>query len=114
MIMCKSDLTWALKHRAFFQQQIKMALHRATAALVGLIMYLLPSHAYVRGVSVAGECSKTPVTAAAASLSPCAGAAKSPHGKVPPAGGSRVGALLRKVADSGFPFKWADNFPNIG
>ncbi|KAL8168352.1 hypothetical protein V2J09_009851 [Rumex salicifolius] len=43
----------------------------------------------------AGECGRTPVSSAAASMSPCLGAAANVRGKVPAACCGRVGALIR-------------------
>ncbi|CAN0929844.1 hypothetical protein LINGRAHAP2_LOCUS37300 [Linum grandiflorum] len=40
-------------------------------------------------------CGRTPIKSAAASLSPCLGAAKNPRGPVPPACCSRVGGLIK-------------------
>ncbi|CAH2041412.1 unnamed protein product [Thlaspi arvense] len=42
-----------------------------------------------------GACGRTPINTAAASLSPCLGAAKNARVKVPPACCAKVGALLR-------------------
>ncbi|OVA14518.1 Bifunctional inhibitor/plant lipid transfer protein/seed storage helical domain [Macleaya cordata] len=60
-----------------------------------IIILLLATHAYVKEAVAAGECGKTPISNAAASLSPCLGAAGSISAKVPPVCCSRVGMLLR-------------------
>ncbi|KAF8389647.1 hypothetical protein HHK36_024166 [Tetracentron sinense] len=64
-------------------------------SLVALTIFLLASHAFVHEIDAAGECGKTPISAAAASLSPCAGAAKSLKAKVPPTCCSKVTALIK-------------------
>ncbi|XP_042502976.1 non-specific lipid transfer protein GPI-anchored 15 [Macadamia integrifolia] len=63
--------------------------------LVTMTLLLLLSLAYIQGIDAAGECGKTPINSAAASLSPCISAAKSAKGKVPPACCTRVAALIK-------------------
>ncbi|KAF5939635.1 hypothetical protein HYC85_023894 [Camellia sinensis] len=47
------------------------------------------------GIGAAGECGKTPLPSAAASLSPCLAAAKNAAAKVPPTCCTKVYALLK-------------------
>ncbi|KAL5554167.1 hypothetical protein UlMin_041568 [Ulmus minor] len=47
------------------------------------------------GVDAAGECGKTPIRSAAASLSPCLSSAKNAKSKVPPACCAKVGGLIK-------------------
>ncbi|KAJ4710196.1 Protease inhibitor/seed storage/lipid transfer protein family protein [Melia azedarach] len=49
----------------------------------------------VKEIEAAGECGKTPIRSAAASLSPCLGAAGNARSPVPPICCSKVGALIR-------------------
>lgn len=65
-----------------------------TPPLVAMVIFLLASNAYVKETLAAGECGKTPLNVAAASLSPCAGAAQNAKVKVPPACCSRIQTLL--------------------
>lgn len=71
-----------------------MASSTVTPSLVAMIIFLLASHAYVKEAHAAGECGKTPVNVAAASLSPCVGAAQNATAKVPPACCSKIQTLL--------------------
>ncbi|KAK3421401.1 hypothetical protein EUGRSUZ_G02057, partial [Eucalyptus grandis] len=57
-------------------------------------MVLVISNGLVQKASAAGECGRTPIGSAAASLSPCLGAAKDARAKVPPACCTRVNALI--------------------
>lgn len=69
--------------------------YRTKACIVSLIvMLLVVSNGFVRDVDGAGECGKTPIKTAAASLSPCLGAAKNTRAKVPPICCGKVGALI--------------------
>ncbi|KAG9457636.1 hypothetical protein H6P81_002144 [Aristolochia fimbriata] len=61
---------------------------------VAMFLFLLASHAYIHLASAAGECGRTPINSAAASLTPCLGASKSRTAKVPPACCSKISALL--------------------
>ncbi|KAM7463355.1 hypothetical protein LguiA_031476 [Lonicera macranthoides] len=58
-------------------------------------MYLLVSQAFVHKVHGAGECGRTPIPTAAASLSPCLSVAKNARAKVPPMCCAKVGALIK-------------------
>ncbi|KAI3442757.1 Potassium transporter [Psidium guajava] len=60
-----------------------------------ILMVLVISNGLVQEASAAGECGRTPVQSAAASLSPCLGAAKNARAKVPPACCAKVNALIR-------------------
>ncbi|KAL5995460.1 hypothetical protein ACLOJK_025522 [Asimina triloba] len=60
-----------------------------------MIVTLLASHTCIQVALAAGECGKTPVNQAAASLTPCIGASKNPNAKVPPACCTRVAALIQ-------------------
>ncbi|KAK6931713.1 Bifunctional inhibitor/plant lipid transfer protein/seed storage helical domain [Dillenia turbinata] len=55
---------------------------------------MIASNTLVHEVGAAGECGKTPVTTAAASLSPCLGAAGNAMAKVPPMCCTKVTALM--------------------
>ncbi|MED6112931.1 hypothetical protein PIB30_066222 [Stylosanthes scabra] len=66
------------------------------ASIVTLMVLLLTSNnVMIMVVESAGECGRTPIGSAAASLSPCLGATKDVRAKVPPACCARVSALLR-------------------
>ncbi|MED6198294.1 hypothetical protein PIB30_064864 [Stylosanthes scabra] len=66
------------------------------ASIVTLMVLLLTSNNVMMiVVESAGECGRTPIGSAAASLSPCLGATKDVRAKVPPACCARVSALLR-------------------
>ncbi|XP_057495875.1 non-specific lipid transfer protein GPI-anchored 2 [Actinidia eriantha] len=60
-----------------------------------LIAYLLASHAFLDLAGAAGECGKTPIQAAAATLSPCLAAAGNAKAKVPPTCCTKVNALIK-------------------
>ncbi|CAL5354506.1 hypothetical protein CsSME_00042816 [Camellia sinensis var. sinensis] len=64
-------------------------------SFVTITLYLLISQAFVHVVRAAGECGKTPVPSAAASLSPCMAAAGNAAAKVPPTCCTKVGALIK-------------------
>ncbi|KAJ4961436.1 hypothetical protein NE237_021346 [Protea cynaroides] len=64
-------------------------------SIVAMILLLLVLLTFIQGTYAAGECGKTPISSAAASLSPCLAAAKTARGKVPPACCTRVAALLK-------------------
>ncbi|KAF8021070.1 hypothetical protein BT93_G1481 [Corymbia citriodora subsp. variegata] len=50
---------------------------------------------FIWEVSAAGECGRTPISSAFASLSPCLGAARDPQAKVPLACCTKVSALIQ-------------------
>ncbi|XP_022775707.1 uncharacterized protein LOC111317540 [Durio zibethinus] len=62
---------------------------------VALFVFYISSMVFIKDVEGAGECGKTPISSAAASLSPCLGAAGNAKAKVTPACCSKVGALLK-------------------
>ncbi|KAI4313600.1 hypothetical protein L6164_026564 [Bauhinia variegata] len=68
---------------------------KVRASLVAVLVILLASEVLIWEAEAAGECGKTPIGSAAASLSPCLGAAGNVRAKVPPACCAKVGALLR-------------------
>ncbi|KAG8503482.1 hypothetical protein CXB51_001455 [Gossypium anomalum] len=72
-----------------------MALSLNPYCLVVLFLFWISLNALVSDVGAAGECGRTPIRSAAASLSPCLGAARNARAKVPPACCAKVGALLR-------------------
>lgn len=72
-----------------------MALISLKPWLVVLFVLLICSEVFVRDAYAAGECGRTPIRSAAASLSPCLGAARNARAKVPPACCAKVGALLK-------------------
>jgi hypothetical protein len=65
------------------------------AWVVTVLVVLVASNAFICDVNAAGECGKTPIRSAAASLSPCLGAAGNARAAVPPACCSKVAALLK-------------------
>ncbi|KAG2701710.1 hypothetical protein I3843_06G052700 [Carya illinoinensis] len=65
------------------------------AFLVVVLAFILASEAFLREVNAAGECGKTPIRSAAASLSPCLSAAGNARAKVPPTCCTKVGALIQ-------------------
>ncbi|XP_010041160.2 non-specific lipid-transfer protein 4 [Eucalyptus grandis] len=67
----------------------------ATVVPWSILMVLVILNGLVQEVSAAGECGRTPIGSAAASLSPCLGAAKNARAKVPPACCAKVNALIR-------------------
>ncbi|XP_050374110.1 non-specific lipid transfer protein GPI-anchored 15 [Argentina anserina] len=58
-------------------------------------VFLVAMQFFVEEVGAAGECGKTPIRAAATSLSPCLSAAGNARAKVPPACCTKVGALIK-------------------
>lgn len=62
---------------------------------VTVLFYLLISHAIIQEAGAAGECGKTPIQLAAASLSPCLSAAGNVKAKVPPTCCTKVNALIK-------------------
>ncbi|PON45915.1 Bifunctional inhibitor/plant lipid transfer protein/seed storage helical domain containing protein [Trema orientale] len=62
-----------------------------------VLMFLLVSNAFLWDVDAAGECGRTPIRSAAASLSPCLSAAGNAGAKVPPACCAKVGALIKSA-----------------
>lgn len=72
-----------------------MALSLKPYCLVVLFLFWISLNALVSDVGAAGECGRTRIRSAAASLSPCLGAARNARAKVPPACCAKVGALLR-------------------
>ncbi|KAB2045432.1 hypothetical protein ES319_D01G161600v1 [Gossypium barbadense] len=72
-----------------------MALSLKPYCLVVLFLFWISLNALVSDVGAAGECGRTPIRSAAASLRPCLGAARNARAKVPPACCAKVGALLR-------------------
>ena len=58
---------------------------------------MLVSQAFVQEASGAGECGKTPIQLAAASLSPCLSVAGNAKAKVPPTCCTKVTALLNST-----------------
>ncbi|KAK3442484.1 hypothetical protein EUGRSUZ_B02633 [Eucalyptus grandis] len=67
---------------------------RGCSCLVTLVLFLVSSMASLQEAVAAGECGKTPISTAAASLSPCLSAAGNAKAKVPPACCTKVGALI--------------------
>ncbi|KAF5750054.1 hypothetical protein HS088_TW03G00384 [Tripterygium wilfordii] len=63
--------------------------------LVSMLVFLLASNVFINEIEAAGECGKTPITSAAASLSPCLAAAKNARAKVPPICCTKVSALIK-------------------
>ncbi|XP_008220967.1 PREDICTED: non-specific lipid-transfer protein 4 [Prunus mume] len=63
--------------------------------LVCVFVFLVASRAFFEEVGAAGECGKTPIRSAAASLSPCLSSARNVRAKVPPTCCTKVGALIR-------------------
>ncbi|OAY29379.1 non-specific lipid-transfer protein 4.1 [Manihot esculenta] len=64
------------------------------ACIAALLVILIASNGFLGGVDAAGECGKTPIGSAAASLSPCLTAAGNVRASVPPACCAKVGALI--------------------
>ncbi|KAM6546702.1 hypothetical protein CsatB_027438 [Cannabis sativa] len=62
-----------------------------------VLMLLVVSNVFLWDVEAAGECGRTPIRSAAASMSPCLGAAKNVKAKVPPACCAKVGALIKSA-----------------
>ena len=68
---------------------------KVRAFLVTVVVFLLASKVLILEAEGAGECGRTPIGSAAASLSPCLGATRNVRAKVPPACCARVAALIR-------------------
>ncbi|CAN1296127.1 hypothetical protein LINPERPRIM_LOCUS23037 [Linum perenne] len=74
---------------------------RADSLVTSAVITLLFLSNTIMIVEAAGRrgggsaCGRTPIRSAAASLSPCLGAAKNPRAPVPPACCSRVGGLIK-------------------
>ncbi|CAK8562069.1 unnamed protein product [Lathyrus sativus] len=62
--------------------------------LATVVIFLLASSVLIIETEGAGECGKTPIGSAAASLSPCLDASRNVRAKVSPACCTKVGALL--------------------
>lgn len=62
---------------------------------VALFVFLLVSETLIEETDAAGECGRTPIRSAAASLTPCLGAARNGRAKPPPICCSKLGALIR-------------------
>ena len=60
-----------------------------------VFVFVLTLNAFIGGIDAAGECGKTPIRTAAASLSPCLSAAGNANAKVPPACCTKVSALIK-------------------
>ncbi|KAL5712244.1 hypothetical protein ACHQM5_014435 [Ranunculus cassubicifolius] len=67
----------------------------SVASYFVIVILVLASFARIKETTAAGECGRTPIQNAAASLSPCLGAAGSVSAKVPPMCCAKVGALLK-------------------
>lgn len=68
---------------------------KVRAFIATVVMFLVASEVLILEAEAAGECGRTPIGSAAASLSPCLDATRNVRAKVPPACCARVGALLR-------------------
>ncbi|KAL3731232.1 hypothetical protein ACJRO7_028153 [Eucalyptus globulus] len=66
----------------------------ALGVLFSIMMVLATLNAFIRGASAAGECGRTPISSAFASLSPCLGAARDPQAKVPPTCCAKIETLI--------------------
>uniref|UniRef100_A0A2N9ESP1 Bifunctional inhibitor/plant lipid transfer protein/seed storage helical domain-containing protein n=1 Tax=Fagus sylvatica TaxID=28930 RepID=A0A2N9ESP1_FAGSY len=62
---------------------------------VFMFVFMLVLKGFIGDVDAAGECGKTPIRSAAASLSPCLSAAGNANAKVPPTCCTKVGALIK-------------------
>ena len=60
-----------------------------------VFVFVLTLNAFIGGIDAAGECGKTPIRTAAASLSPCLSAAGNANAKVPPACCTKVSAMIK-------------------
>ncbi|XP_028752582.1 non-specific lipid-transfer protein 3-like [Neltuma alba] len=60
-----------------------------------LILMVVTSEMVVFEAEAAGECGRTPIGSAAASLAPCLAATRNVRARVPPACCARVGAMIR-------------------
>lgn len=65
--------------------------------LAAVMAVMLLSQAFVQEANGAGECGKTPIQSAAASLSPCLSAAGDAKAKVPPACCSKVTSMINST-----------------
>ncbi|KAG5240572.1 non-specific lipid-transfer protein [Salix suchowensis] len=65
------------------------------ARVVAMLVCLVASNVFICDVNAAGECGKTPIRSAAASLSPCLSAAGNARAAVPPSCCSKVGSLIK-------------------
>ncbi|KAF9673828.1 hypothetical protein SADUNF_Sadunf10G0064500 [Salix dunnii] len=65
------------------------------AWVVTVLLVLVASNVFICDVYAGGECGKTPIRSAAASLSPCLGAAGNARAAVPPTCCSKVAALIK-------------------
>lgn len=63
--------------------------------LFSIVMVLATSNAFLLVASAAGECGRTPISSAFASLNSCLGAARDPHVKVPPMCCAKVRTLIQ-------------------
>ncbi|KAA8529910.1 hypothetical protein F0562_034486 [Nyssa sinensis] len=70
---------------------------KVTTFFVTLLIYLLASKTVIYIAEAAGECGKTPIQSAAASLSPCLGAAGNANANVPPTCCTKVSALINSA-----------------
>ncbi|XP_052205380.1 non-specific lipid-transfer protein 1-like [Diospyros lotus] len=64
-------------------------------SFAALMLFLLASKLCFDVATAAGECGRTPIGEAAASLSPCLAAARNPGAKAPPPCCAKVSALIR-------------------
>ncbi|KAL5177288.1 hypothetical protein HKD37_08G023082 [Glycine soja] len=81
---------------ADFERMMMRDMKGRVLFLVALLMFLLASEVLIlEAEGAGGECGKTPIGSAAASLSPCLGAVSNVKAKVPLACCARVGALLK-------------------
>ncbi|KAL3731228.1 hypothetical protein ACJRO7_028149 [Eucalyptus globulus] len=69
--------------------------HVALFVPLSIMMVLAALNGFIQEASVAGECGKTPIRMAFASLSPCLGAARDARAKVPPACCAEVSMLIQ-------------------
>ncbi|XP_059448338.1 non-specific lipid-transfer protein 4.1 [Corylus avellana] len=72
-----------------------MANNTTKVSLVAALVLMLASAAFIPEVDGAGECGKTPIGSAAASMSPCLSAARNSRAKVPATCCTKVSALLK-------------------
>ncbi|XP_057980710.1 non-specific lipid transfer protein GPI-anchored 15 [Malania oleifera] len=72
-----------------------MASKVAAQLVAAAIIVLVVAEGVVKEVGAAGECGGTPINNAAASLSPCLGAAQNPRATVRASCCSKVSALIR-------------------
>ncbi|KAF8021072.1 hypothetical protein BT93_G1483 [Corymbia citriodora subsp. variegata] len=62
---------------------------------LSIMMVVATLNGFIQEASAAGECGKTPISLAFASLSDCLGAGRDPKAKVPPACCSEVSKLIQ-------------------